>query len=164
MGHCHTPRLPWLYMKAAFGPYIGWLLGTVCICSCKVLPSSCQCFPSLIREKESSYWQGRQALCRGASSVSLCSRSQSGTEKNMNACCSPAPFIQAHEATERRSCKTRLNSLSDTHYFITVFPFHFWEIYTVVVWLRLQFLSFFILVFIKKRKEKKEKKNTQVRV
>lgn len=72
------------------------------------------------------------------------------------ACCSSAPSIQAHKVIERRTCKKGLNSLSDTHYFIPVFPFHFWEIYAVVVWLRLQFLSFFILVFIKKKKKKEK--------
>lgn len=78
----------------------------------KVLPSSCQLLPSLFHEEENSHWERRQALCRGASSLTSygppASLRASQTQKNPGmptACHSPAPSIQAHKAIERRSYK-----------------------------------------------------------
>lgn len=112
LGHVHTD----------------WLPGA----PSEVLPASCQCFLFPFHEKEKSYWERRQALCRGASSLSSCrspaslSQGQSSTEQNRSACLLPCPFHTGTQSNRKKEVKKRLkNSLSGTHYFILVFPFHF---------------------------------------
>lgn len=98
----------------------------------KVLPSSCQRLPSLFHEEENSDWEGRQALCRGASSLTSCGppaslRASQTQKKHRSACCLllPCPFHTGTQSNRKKELQKRLNSLSDTHNFILVFPFHF---------------------------------------
>lgn len=103
-------------------------------------------------EKEGKHFVGEHRSCPLVEYQSLLVRARSAQKKQD--CPFPPPHsMKAHLVIEGRGYKS-LNSLSDTHYFVLVFPFHFWEIYAVVVWLRLQFLSFFILAFIEKKKKK----------
>lgn len=95
LGHVHTD----------------WLPGA----PSKVLPPSCHHFPSLFHEKENLYWQGRQALCRGASFLSSCrppaflSQRHSGTEKNRSACCLLllCPFHTGTQSNRKKDLQKR---------------------------------------------------------
>ena len=160
MGHRHTRKLSWLCIKAAFGPCTHRLAPWSTLWSASFL------LPELFLPVP---WEGKLVLGRKTSTLQgsiilvllqTTSLSESGPvwhRKARSACCLLLlyPFHTRTQSNRKKELQKRLNSLSDTHYFILVFPFHFWEIYAVVVWLRLQFLSFFILAFIGKEKREK---------
>lgn len=104
-----------------------WLPGA----SSKVLPSSSQHFSfsvpregRLILGRKTSTWQGSFMLCALVDHLSL-SQSQSDTENHQECPLLPHTFCTGTQSSRKKVLQKRLNSLSDTHYFIPVFPLHF---------------------------------------
>lgn len=148
-GHCHTPEPPWLWIKAALGPCTHRLAPWSTLQSASFLLTALLLY-SMRRKthpgKKTSTWQGSFMLCPLVNHPTLLVGASQAQKKQQE-----GPPHLPHRHTKLQGW---LNPLSDTHYFILVFPLHFGEVHAVVVGLRLQFLSFFILASKRKKKKK----------